>query len=383
MNKQYMISKRKTMSDDNILIFQDENNINITLYNNIMPLYKQIDHNQTKKLTDLDLLIYDCIINNKSIDCIQNSCEEYTSEYINERTNTLNKYITTLKDLKKIPLIKQRTTEWFDARKTRLTASELEDAIRDKSLKLAKKKANVVQDNTNYNAIPALKWGTMFEDMASRCYSQQRNDISIFEFGLILDKNHPHFGASPDGINGLGIMIEIKCPFSREIKDGYIPSKYYMQMQGQLAVCQLNECDYIECQFITYDSVYKYIDEIESIYGNIVINHGIIAEYRNIEEGNFKYLYSNPYLKASKAYDDINKQINDFQDNKYEFSKLTAWRLEKMNVQRVYFDENLWEKTRTLITDFWQKVEDCKNMPIEIEEKTKKARKKIEFIDDD
>ena len=89
----------------------------------------------------------------------------------------------------------------------------------------------------------------MFEDMAIRCYKQINNNIPVHIFGIIQNKNIEHFGASPDGITDLGIMVEIKCPFSRQIKKDFIPEKYYYQMQGQLAVCNLTECDYVECEF--------------------------------------------------------------------------------------------------------------------------------------
>jgi hypothetical protein len=42
------------------------------------------------------------------------------------------------------------------------------------------------------------------------------------------NNEHKFFGASPDGINELGIMVEIKCPFKRKLKK--IPSiieQYY------------------------------------------------------------------------------------------------------------------------------------------------------------
>jgi hypothetical protein len=48
---------------------------------------------------------------------------------------------------------------------------------------------------------------------------------------------HPtvaHLGASPDGITPYGVMVEIKCPYSKTLKD--IPEEYWAQMQGQLEV---------------------------------------------------------------------------------------------------------------------------------------------------
>lgn len=380
MFKQLKKCKKRQNQHDGIelMVLNRKKNINnISYINDKMPIVKQNNHQTTKDIIAIDISLYDNIKNN----CNVVHCEKCDLDYSTNRIKKLKKYIAILKELQKIPLIKQRTPEWFDARKSRLTASELEDAIKDKSLRLAKKKAGISNDSINYNAIPALKWGTMFESMAIRCYTQYLNDIKVIEFGLVLDKNHSHFGASPDGINEMGIMIEIKCPYSRAIKDGYIPSKYYMQMQGQLAVCELEECDYIECKFVTFESVYKYIDEINLVENNSLKNHGIIAEYQNIHNSEYHYLYSKSYLTASKALDDINKQTYDFQDGNFRFLKYTPWRMENMNIQRVYFDETLWTNTLVKITKFWENVEECIKNPI-IEDK-KKPIKKVQFINDD
>ena len=219
----------------------------------------------------------------------------------------------------------------------------------------------------------------MFEDMASRCYSQARNDIKIFEFGLIKDESNDHFGASPDGINEMGIMLEIKCPFSRTIKDNYIPEKYYSQIQGQLAVCNLKECDYLECKFQTYDSVDEYIEDIEKNHGTVK-NHGVIAEYKDCVTNEFKYVYSGPYLGASDAVKDIEKKVLEKETD--TFLKFTPWILNSMNAQRVFFDENLWKETVPKINKFWELVEEYKLNPDKDGPEVKKS-KKFEFIPDD
>ena len=56
-------------------------------------------------------------------------------------------------------------------------------------------------------------------------------------------------------------------------------------MQGQLAVCNLTECDYVECEFKTFDKDIEYFDFInDKNYENK--NFGIIAElYDNLNKG--------------------------------------------------------------------------------------------------
>jgi putative phage-type endonuclease len=322
------------------------------------------DSSNDFNVDEVATLLYEEYKNNKN--------RVYPLEVFHKRLADIKKYQAELKELLKLPLMKQRTEEWFEARKSRLTASDLYDAVKggNVSIKLAKKKANIIIDNINYNAIPALKWGTMFEPMATRCYSQKMNNIDIHDFGLICDAENKHFGASPDGINELGIMLEIKCPYSRKIVDGVIPDKYRMQIQGQLAVCKLKECDYIECIFKSIEDKEEYL-EID----HNTTKHGVIAEYYN-SKGEYVYYYSDADRTPKECVEDICDYNNNFKEN-LKFSKYTFWKLDEMIIQRVVFNAIAWETIVPKIDAFWEKVEEYKMLPIEI------GIKKYKFVDDD
>jgi putative phage-type endonuclease len=361
-----------------------------------MKVYKHKTHyilymatNTSASLTaeiDLSILKYIDVIDDSSnniddiSDAIMSSNLNFASvsEYVSERVSTIRQYREALNGLLQLPLMKQRTEEWFEARKTRLTASDLYDAIKggNVTIKLAKKKANIVVDTINYNAIPALKWGTMFEPMATRCYSQKMNNIAIHDFGLVCDMENAHFGASPDGINELGIMMEIKCPYSRKIVDGVIPDKYKMQIQGQLAVCKLKECDYIECVFKSLDSVEDYLALEE---GNVVEKHGVIAEFYN-QKGEYVYYYSEPNQTPKECVDEICDSLrtaNICKEVHLKFSKYTYWRLDEMIIQRVVFNSNAWDTIIPKINTFWESVEEYKLLPVE------EGIKKFKFVDEE
>lgn len=223
-----------------------------------------------------------------------------------------------LKELLAKPLIKQRTPEWFKLRENRLTASDLYDAIKN-PLSLSKKKLKGTTFNSN--AIPALKWGTMFEAVAINIYEDMKKK-KIHEFGLVINNDIENFGASPDGITEDGRMIEIKCPYSRKIIDGEIPEKYKYQIQGQLAVCKLNDCDYIECEFASYDTREEYERECKSAK-----YYGIIAELKK-EKGEIDYIYSK-----------INESLDENELNEYKF---IYWKLNLINIQEVKFNKEKW-----------------------------------------
>ena len=273
-----------------------------------------------------------------------------------ERLNKINNYRKILDKLLQKPLIKQRSKEWHELRKNRLTASDLGEAISKNNKSIVKKKAGLYHDNNNiiYKNLKPLVWGTMFESMAQRTYSQKNNNIIVHEFGLIPDKNLKHFGASPDGITELGVMIEIKCPISRKIIDGDIPEKYYIQIQGQLAVCELDECDYIECNFKVFESKEEYLKDEQE---NEKTDHGIIAEFKDHED-NLEYEYSDEYLTKDEAINNIELKVANKNNPKLRFIKYNYWKLIQINVQKVYFNKQEWETNIVpKINDFWEKVE--------------------------
>ena len=55
-------------------------------------------------------------------------------------------------------------------------------------------------------------------------------------------------------------MLEIKCPPKRQFTDE-VPLHYWMQMQGQLEVCDLEECDFLQVKIEEYNSFREYVED--------------------------------------------------------------------------------------------------------------------------
>lgn len=112
----------------------------------------------------------------------------------------------------------------------------------------------------------ATRHGQKYEDVASNIYSLLFNK-KILEFGLLKHNDLHWLGASPDGITEDGIMLEIKCPYRRNIT-GIAPFYYWVQVQLQLEVCDLTFCDFLECILdqseLQYTTLSKFL-EIETI----------------------------------------------------------------------------------------------------------------------
>jgi putative phage-type endonuclease len=280
-------------------------------------------------------------------DFIYTSNTNIDIDTIENRVDQIVSYKTQLEKLCKYKVIPQKTEEWHETRKHILTASNLALAIGQSKYgtrnKLIHSKAT--KENTNnFHAmrIPPIHWGNMFEPMAARCYSQKNDSIKVHEFGLIVHPTLDCFGASPDGINELGIMVEYKCPYKRIINHT-IPDQYKYQILGQMAVCELQECDFVDCQF---EKIYTFNDY--RAIGNSNINHGIIVEYGNPDEPIFDY--SPSYLSPRDAIEWLRNHP------KYNSCLFHVWSLSKMNIHRDHFDEHKWNSIVPLIKDFWNDV---------------------------
>ena len=55
-------------------------------------------------------------------------------------------------------------------------------------------------------------------------------------------------------------MLEIKNVFSREI-DGIPKMEYWIQMQLQMEVCDLDDCDFLETKFIEYENYNDFLND--------------------------------------------------------------------------------------------------------------------------
>lgn len=269
-----------------------------------------------------------------------------TKDYINKRIGKIKYYKEKLEKLKTIPVIVQRSDEWYQTRQSIVTASDFAQALNNGKFGNQKqfiiKKSGYEQEVFNSN-LPPLKWGCMFEPVANKIYMSRYN-VNIHEFGLIKHPNISFFGASPDGITDNGIMVEIKCPFKRKI-NGEIPIQYYYQIQGQLDVCDLEECDYFECEFSMYPGEFDFYNDDTNT------EKGIIIEYGNQEKT--EYIYSELFYDIPEKYI-IEKWVTENQ--RENIIDIKFYKLEKLNTQRVYRDRHFMNEKIEELEVVWNKI---------------------------
>ena len=176
------------------------------------------------------------------------------------------------------PQPEQRTKEWFDYRYNRVTASDTATAV---DLNPYEPYENFIVKKCDPD-FPFLDnihchHGKKYEPIATMIYEHIYNN-KVTEFGCLPSSKYPILAASPDGIcskstldgqfsDRLGTMLEIKCPVTRKIYTkgkicgGICPFYYFCQIQQQLLCCDLDKCDFWQCQIKEYDSRNDYIKD--------------------------------------------------------------------------------------------------------------------------
>lgn len=260
-----------------------------------------------------------------------------------------------VKLLQKKPQPPQRSPEWYTARNTRITASEAACCLNlseevckvyvndfniqnfkykpDHCLSHYDNKIDYIinkcrtfyGENLFKDSIYTLH-GKKYEEIATRLYRRKYNTY-VFEFGLLPHSRLSWLAASPDGITPNGVMLEIKCPYSRKIEEGVPPIWYWAQMQVQLEVADLDECDFLECEIKELQNETEFINQ--TIEGKqdkgILLNK--IDEPDNSET---KYVYPPDNLESCEDYINWSNEM------------ISKFKIEDINVIPIYYFINKW-----------------------------------------
>ena len=138
----------------------------------------------------------------------------------------------------------QRSQEWLDQREQMITASDVASAIGENRYESIDSFVKKKVLRTKWAGNAATAHGTALEPMVRDMYDQ-RTGRKSHEIGLVQHREYPWLGASPDGVTEDGLLIEIKCPLTRKIEKK-VPSYYLPQVQLQLEITDLEECDFIQ-----------------------------------------------------------------------------------------------------------------------------------------
>jgi putative phage-type endonuclease len=310
---------------------------------------------------------------------------------IDSKTKKLSKILSNLMN---IDYPEQKSDEWFAMRETCISASDggcvvdVNPYEGSHSILIKKVIKPPFQSNISCHN------GTKFEEIATMIY-ENRINAKVIEFGLCKHPGYDFLGASPDGIVGkykmdgksltkdVGKMLEIKCPLFRkikqtgEIKGEICPIYYWVQVQLQLECCNLEECDFWQCDLRHYEDRDAFIKDTKAdepfrsktsgMEKGCVIQllpknkmKGVLdGDYQQILYDSAKYIYPPKIEMSPNEYDAwIGEKLAriDEEYEEYYFDKVVYWKLDNCNCttinrDRQWFADNV-EKFRTM----WKKV---------------------------
>jgi hypothetical protein len=162
------------------------------------------------------------------------------------------------------PQTAQHSADWYNQRRNRLTASEFAQILDGRRGALLRQKLASGGDRVGFNApigicqpdgeMNATTWGHRFESITRHIYELEIAGPNTVNDGLgrFTHATVPWLSASPDGLVTKGPLrgrlVEIKSPKTRQPGE-FVPNEYYVQMQIQMEVCDLDAVDFVEAQF--------------------------------------------------------------------------------------------------------------------------------------
>jgi putative phage-type endonuclease len=286
------------------------------------------------------------------------------------------------------PQFEQRTPEWYEARKTCISASSMAAALMqtpeacdyyvsscDPSFVPNKKKScsyrdtqlSLVMDKCGFGekftGNEYTLWGQKFEPIVSNVYSQI-NQVDMLEFGLLIHPEISFLGASPDGISTQGVMLEIKCPPMRKVKP-LPPIYYFIQMLMQLECTGLEVCDYMDCHFIEYkdsDAWEEHAKEWEEGPGKDDLYHlfGIILSFDEgyDEKDDPIVVHVYPPVTITK-FADFLVWANETEDKYIERGipmERTYYKLNEYYIHRVHASKEWFQSNLPVMQEIWNRI---------------------------
>lgn len=419
-----MVKQLGKLGEIILLVNENKEKTKKVIYNIINKKYKDTRY---ELITD----IYNRI-QKDGIDNMNLNFRDYDNNYnINEVVNTKIKvpkkyknYEEQFQKLYATPQPEQRTQEWFDYRYNRITASDMATAI---DLNPYESVEAFVCKKCNPN-FPFLDnefvfHGKKYEQIATQLYEHIYNN-KVTEFGCVPSDKYKFLGASPDGIcskatlnsefsDMVGTMLEIKCPFVRKIKTkgkiaGTIcPFYYYCQVQQQLECCDLDYCDFWQCEIKEYKDRNEYlldedfktvfsegdkgeIKEINSSWARGCLLQFLPKEYEPTHDED-KHEYKSTYIypprldMTQEEYDKwcLEKISNWMKDkemaDKYYFDKIIYWKIPKSHNVKIVRDKEWFQNIYPILVETWDKVLHCRENPDEVEKLQKIADKRKKF----
>ena len=263
-----------------------------------------------------------------------------------------------------LPQVPQRTDAWYKQGQSVLTASEFATifgSLRAVRQMAFQKMVKQIQLQTNRLAcltceMGPFDWGIRFEPVV-KLVLEKLWGAKIVDSGRLMHPTDPLLAASPDGLiveatdpKRIGRLLEIKCPISREIGET-IPFEYWCQMQIQMEVTGIDECEYVEVK----------IDSISPKRADLSGCDTYVWLFQDSTNCRMSYAYTEAEKKeAETAGLDLIETI--------------PWRVGKLYTKTVTRDRSWFQGTAEKRKEFWDIVDQARKgdiQPFEVKSKLK------------
>ena len=290
--------------------------------------------------------------------------------------------------IRSAPQVEQRTENWYKESLLILSGSQYATILKPGRTRghLVLEKAGITRRETggpNVVLSPQLNpfmWGIRFEPVVKQLYEALTN-TQVVELGRLRHTTNPRLGASPDGLviqqgqgqkqgqDRVGRFVEFKAPVTRQIFNK-VPEEYNTQMQIQMEVGDVEECDYLEVKFNSiYKGSYKEPDPTLSVppyQGNIFVieKEATVGQ----EFGQLRYAYS---------------PINDMKwmpvyDQDEQILETVPWYTNEWYLTTVPRSREWYQMAKIKEDEFWRDVEGAKAGTWTLPESSRKPKEKAE-----
>ena len=323
-------------------------------------VYSQILEVYSEQINYLDLSLDDTVDECVYLYFTKNNCPRSYEDSIvisNPINNIITKQLTKIKN-KYQP--DQRTDDWYHFRWDGLTASNLwkifDTQASLNSLIYSKCVPIDIKKYQSVNIDSAFHNGHKYEPLSLMIY-EEIYDTKVSEYGCITHDNYEFLKASPDGINTkrgnprYGRLVEVKNPVSRKLTG--IPKKdYWIQMQHQMEVCDLNECDFLETIFKSYDNEEAFMKDGSFTTTADGKRKGIIIRYFDNKEPIYEYAP----LNISKQDFDVWYNETMEKNKNLTWIENIYWYLEDISIVLVTRNRKWYNKALPKLIETWDTI---------------------------
>jgi len=287
--------------------------------------------------------------------------------------------------------VEQRSPEWYQIRSNLITASSASNLlIRDDTCDYYIKEYNLQNvflknkkccnpygsknqyildkvTSPKFKGSVATYHGQKYEDVVCDIYRNKYN-TEIIDFGIIQHEKYSWLGASPDGITPDGVMIEIKCPYRRKIT-GIPPLYYWIQVQLQLEVCDLDECHFVEYEFTEFETEEEFRDD--TTLETNCFNKGAVLALHKVDKdmtilvGESEYIYPPKeilddtekiieWVRYKKSY--LDNLVNEKEYINQPIVQVNFWKVSDFSIIKIDRNKDWFNSVRPVFEKAWNEI---------------------------